>query len=93
MFQSDRKFIPDPSRSDRESTCAQVKFCFRHNKLLGNNIYIYIYIIDHQFHTNLLYLKQNFVKHAFSVAAPRIRNDLPITLKTFETIALFQKNL
>ena len=32
-FQSDREFIPDPKRSNRESTFAQVKFCFRHNKL------------------------------------------------------------
>ena len=33
-FQSDGEFIPDPTRSDRESTFAQVKFCFGHNKLL-----------------------------------------------------------
>ena len=30
-FQSDREFIPDPRRSDRESTFTQVKFCFRYN--------------------------------------------------------------
>ena len=35
-FQSDGEFIPDPGRSNRESTLAQVKFCFRHNKLLCN---------------------------------------------------------
>ena len=33
-FQSDKEFIPDPRRSDRESTFTQVKFCFRYNKLL-----------------------------------------------------------
>ena len=33
-FQSDRELIPDPRRSDRESTFTQVKFCFRYNKLL-----------------------------------------------------------
>ena len=33
-FQSDGEFIPDPRRSDRESTFTQVKFCFRYNKLL-----------------------------------------------------------
>ena len=33
-FQSDVEFIPDPRRSDRERTFAQVKFCFRHNNLL-----------------------------------------------------------
>ena len=32
-LQSDGEFIPDPRRSDRESTFTQVKFCFRHNKL------------------------------------------------------------
>ena len=32
-FQSDGEFIPDPRRSGRESRFAQVKFCFRHNKL------------------------------------------------------------
>ena len=34
----------------------------------------------------------NLGKPAFSVAAPRIWNELPITLKTSETIAIFQKN-
>ena len=33
-FQSDKEFIPDPRRSDRESMFTQVKFCFRYNKLL-----------------------------------------------------------
>ena len=33
-FQSDREFIPDPRRSDRDNTFTQVKFCFRYNKLL-----------------------------------------------------------
>ena len=33
-FQSDGEFIPDPRRSDRESIFAQVKFCFRHKKLM-----------------------------------------------------------
>ena len=33
-FQSDGEFIPDPGRSDRESTFVQVKFSFRNNKLL-----------------------------------------------------------
>ena len=32
-FQSDVEFIPDPRRSDREITFAQVKFSFRINKL------------------------------------------------------------
>ena len=31
-FQSDGEFISDFRHSDRESTFAQVKFCFRHNK-------------------------------------------------------------
>ena len=49
----------------------------------------------HQFHNNLLCLKQNLTfkgKRAFSVAAPRVLNELPITLKTSETIPIFQKN-
>ena len=33
-FQSDREFIPDPRRSDRESTFTLVKFCFRYNNNL-----------------------------------------------------------
>ena len=37
--------------------------------------------------------KLNLGKHVFSVAAPRVRNDLPITLKTSEAIATFQKKL
>ena len=36
--------------------------------------------------------KLNLGKPAFSVAAPRVWNELPITLKTSETIAIFQKN-
>ena len=36
--------------------------------------------------------KLNLVKHAFSVAAPTVWNELPITLKTSETIAIFRKN-
>ena len=36
--------------------------------------------------------KLNLGKRAFSVAAPRVWNELPITLKTSETIAIFQKN-
>ena len=35
--------------------------------------------------------KLNLGKHAFSVAAPRVWNELPITLKTSETIAIFRK--
>ena len=37
--------------------------------------------------------KLNLGKRAFSVAAPRIWNELPITLKTSETIAIFRKKL
>ena len=37
--------------------------------------------------------KLNLGKHAFSVAAPRVWNELPIILKTSETIAIFQKKL
>ena len=32
-FQSDREFIPDPRRSGRKSTFAQVKLSFKNNKL------------------------------------------------------------
>ena len=46
---------------------------------------------NHPFH-NLLFLKLNLDKHAFSAAAPRVWNELPITLKTFETITTFRKN-
>ena len=35
--------------------------------------------------------KLNLGKRAFSVAAPRVRKKLPITLKTSETIAIFRK--
>ena len=35
--------------------------------------------------------KLNLCKRAFSVAAPRVWNELPITLKTSETIAIFRK--
>ena len=35
-FESDGELIPDPRRSDIESTFTQVKFCFWHNKLLWN---------------------------------------------------------
>ena len=35
--------------------------------------------------------KLNLGKRAFSVAAPRVWNELPITLKTSETIAIFRK--
>ena len=35
--------------------------------------------------------KLNLGKHAFSVAAPGVWNELPITLKTSETIAIFRK--
>ena len=35
----------------------------------------------------------NLGKRAFSVAAPRVWNELPITLKTSETIAIFRKKL
>ena len=34
--------------------------------------------------------KRNLGKRAFSVAAPRVWNELPITLKTSETIAIFR---
>ena len=37
--------------------------------------------------------KLNLGKRAFSVAAPRVWNELPITLKTSETIAIFRKKL
>ena len=37
--------------------------------------------------------KLNLGKYAFSVAAPRVWNELPITLKTSETIAIFRKKL
>ena len=37
--------------------------------------------------------KLNLGKHAFSVAAPRVWNELPISLKTSETIAIFRKKL
>ena len=49
---------------------------------------------DHQFH-NLLCQKTkiNLGKFAFSVAAPRVWNELPITLKTSVTLAIFRKNL
>ena len=36
--------------------------------------------------------KLNLGKHAFSVTVPRVWNELPITLKTSETIAIFHKN-
>ena len=36
--------------------------------------------------------KLNLHKRAFSVAAPRVWNELHITLKTSETVAIFQKN-
>ena len=36
--------------------------------------------------------KLNLGKRAFSVAAPRVWNELPITLKTSETIASLKKN-
>ena len=36
--------------------------------------------------------KLNLCKRAFSVAAPRVWNELPVTLKTSETIAIFRKN-
>ena len=35
--------------------------------------------------------KLNLGKRAFSVAAPKVWNELPITLKTSETIAIFRK--
>ena len=35
--------------------------------------------------------KLNLGKHAFSVAVPRVWNELPITLKTSETISIFRK--
>ena len=35
--------------------------------------------------------KLNLGKRAFSVAAPRVWNELPITLTTYETIAIFQE--
>ena len=35
----------------------------------------------------------NLGKRAFSVAVPRVWNELPITLKTSETIAIFRKLL
>ena len=37
--------------------------------------------------------KLNLGKRAFSVAAPRVWNELPIALKTSETIAIFRKKL
>ena len=37
--------------------------------------------------------KLNLVKRSFSVAAPRVWNELPITLKTCETIAIFRKKI
>ena len=37
--------------------------------------------------------KLNLCKRAFSVAVPRVWNELPITLKTSETIAIFRKKL
>ena len=37
--------------------------------------------------------KLNLDKRAFSVAAPRVWNELPITFKTSETIAIFRKKL
>ena len=37
--------------------------------------------------------KLNLGKRAFSVAAPRVWNEFPITLKTSETIAIFRKKL
>ena len=37
--------------------------------------------------------KLNLGKRAFSVAAPRVWNELHITLKTFQTIAIFRKTL
>ena len=37
--------------------------------------------------------KLNLGKHVFSVVAPRVWNELPITLKTSETIAIFRKKL
>ena len=47
---------------------------------------------DHQFHNNLLCLKQNLTwVNVFSVTAPRIWNELPITLKTSGTTATFRK--
>ena len=36
-------------------------------------------------------IKLNLGKRAFSVAAPRVWNELPITLKTSETMAIFRK--
>ena len=50
---------------------------------------------DHPFHNTLFLIvpetKLNLGKRAFSVAAPRVWNELPITLKTSETIATFRK--
>ena len=41
----------------------------------------------------LIVPKTKLNKHAFSVTAPRVWNELPITLKTSETIATFRKKL
>ena len=35
--------------------------------------------------------KLNLGKRAFPIAATRVWNELPITMKTFETIAIFRK--
>ena len=61
-----------------------------HIIIQGFTIYIYIWQLRSSISQQLIVpkTKHNLVKRAFSVAVPRVWNELPVTLKTSETIAI-----